>query len=277
MPLNLNSEQCKRTERKSTYVTQTAVEIVCVHRCDFESRQRNLNRDATRALNVLADSETEQSPLAGIFSLEYLKENSNDWNFRQLPPKFSVTKDLKQSNWIYVVAKGALSCSSKIPIIDFPKMYQSYLYESKTNAENEKEKNSISVNLATYIRGQCLGISSCNKSTSYITNSKNDEDDGLMESIKFLDENIFIEKYPLQVDTDGESEVLMIHKKMIKNLISDELFWCLASQYETKKFPKLKEVIDITLDSIEWVKYRNQEYGERVKYEKLKKNYKQTT
>ena len=66
-------------------------------------------------------------PLCGKLSLDLLMKNSDKWNFRVLPSKFRLCSDMKNSEWIYVVAKGALTCSSEIPMANFPSRIQLYL------------------------------------------------------------------------------------------------------------------------------------------------------
>lgn len=51
---------------------------------------------------------------------------------------------------------------------------------------------------------------------------------------------------------------------MLKDTISDELFWCLAKQYEGKKFPGINDVIDTALRSLEWVNYKSNEYTNKI-------------
>ena len=80
-------------EREATYVTQTNVEVVCVHRCDFECRQNNLKSDVKHALDTLGQE--TGSPVAHLFDSRILRNRSSDWHFRVLPPKFTLCKDLR--------------------------------------------------------------------------------------------------------------------------------------------------------------------------------------
>lgn len=230
----LMPDDSKKTARECTYVTQTYVEVVCVHRCDFESRQKNMQADVNKALKILDNHSpnNEPNPLKNVFSSEYLEKKNSNWNIRQLPPNFKdrelfcdifwlesasccfrvekaraksfrrLTKDLKNSEWVYIISYGILECSSEIPLEDFPFSTISWVKDI-ANADQK-----VKVGLASYLRGQALGISTCQNNNNY-SKSKSNEDD-FLEQVKFVEENVFLQRYPLEVVTKGETEILRV-------------------------------------------------------------------
>ena len=66
-----------------------------------------------------------------------------------------------------------------------------------------------------------------------------------------------LDKYKIIVESsESETEVLMVSKKFLKEILHDQMFWCLAKQYERKRFPKLNEVIEQILQTLQWEKFK---------------------
>ena len=73
-----------------------------------------------------------------------------------------------------------------------------------------------------------------------------------------------LDKYKIIVESSMETEVIMISKKFLKENLHDQMFWCLAKQYERKRFPKLNKVIEQILQTLQWEKFKKKNLDEIV-------------
>ena len=147
------------------------------------------------------------SPLKGIFNTDSLKENPKLWHFKVLPTDLLLCSDVKKSPYVYVIAKGALQCSSNIDVSNFPVIISDTLSCLGYHAGSK-----INITLDTFLRGQCIGLSTIQDTVD--TSKLNSDFYG------FDDESthrcLVLDKYPVQIKTwnQSETEVLMISKQL---------------------------------------------------------------